>query len=165
MSNLVYLMTGLPSLTFGQVPPITMSEFYHDAKNQLSSAHFNMLESADLQAMDEKLVPSRISGLSTLFREIGHDLTEVRHARTQNRQPRLERLPLGTLTGNPLEREKKILQYEWEELDTIEAGKTFTMTEVIVYKLKLQILIRLHSFNVEKGAQVLASIVNPSTKK
>ena len=59
-------------------------------------------------------------------------------------------------------REEQIMQWQWEELDTIEAGKTFTFTEVVVYKLKLQIIIRLHSFDKEKGAQVLSSVVNPS---
>jgi hypothetical protein len=57
------------------------------------------------------------------------------------------------------------MQWQWEELDSIVSGKAFTLTEIMVYKLKLQILWRLDSFNSDKGAQVLASVVDPSKKQ
>lgn len=163
MSNLVYLMTSLPSLTFGQVPPISIDEFNRDAKSQLSARHFKRLESVDIQLINA--AKGGLKSVTSLLNDVQHDLTEIRDAKAQKRQPKFERFPKSVITGNPLVREKQIMQWQWEELDSIEAGKTFTFTEVLVYKLKLQIISRLHSFDEEKGAQVLASVVNPSKNK
>lgn len=164
MSNVVYLMSSLPTLTFGQVPPISMGEFNHDAKSQLSAKHFKELKSVDIQKMGDS-IKSGLKDITVMINDVQLDISEIRKARMQNRQPSLERLPKTTITANPLEREKQIMRWQWEELDSIETGKTFTLTEVIVYKLKLQILSRLNSFNIEGGSQVLASVINPLKKE
>lgn len=163
MSNMVYLMTSLPSLTFGQAPPISIDEFSHDAKNQLSARHYKMVESVNIQKLDTK--DTRSKTIAALINDVQHDISEFRNAKTQKRQPKFNRMPVTVITGNPLEREKQIMKWQWEELDNIEAGKTFTLTEVMVYKLKLQIVSRLHSFNKTKGAQILESVVNPSKNR
>ncbi len=163
MSNVVYLMTSLPSLSFGQKPPISIDEFNRDAKSQLSARHFKVVESVDIQKMDT--TKGGLKNVTSFINDVQQDLSEIRKAKAQKRQPKLERLPKTVITGNPLVREEKIMQWQWEELDSIEAGKTFTLTEVLVYKLKLQIISRLHSFDKEKGAEVLASVVNPSKNK
>ena len=149
MSNMVYLMTSLPSLSLGEAPPITIDEFNDDAKRQLSARHFKALQSVDIQKLDAKV---GVRSISSLLETIKEDLSEVRKAKKQSRQAKPERLPLNALRGNPLEREMNIMQWQWEELQDIEAGKTFTLTEVLVYKLKLQLVERLYSFNKVKGA-------------
>lgn len=162
MSNMVYLMTSLPSLSFGQVPPITIDEFNDDAKRQLSAKHFKTLESVDILKLNTKTAVKRIS---SLLNDIKEDLSEVREAKAQNRQAKPERMRKRALLGNPLEREINIMQWQWEELEDIAAGKTFTLTEVLVYKLKLQLLERMHSFDENKGAGVLVSVVQPGKNK
>lgn len=163
MSNMVYLMTSLPSLTFGQVPPISIEEFKQDASKQLSGRHYRALEAVDIQLLEAK--QGGVKSITSLLDDVQNDLLEVRNTKAYNRQPKLNRIPKNVIAGNPLEREQNMMKWQWEELDSIEAGKTFTLTEVLVYKLKLQILIRLHSFNEAKGAEVLASVVNPSSGK
>lgn len=162
MSNMVYLMTSLPSLTFGQEPPITLEEFNNDAKDQLSGKHFKAVVNTDIQNLTCK---SGLKNIASLFNSIYADLCEARKASAQNRQAKLDRLPKSVLSGNPLEREQGIIKWQWDELTDIEAGKTFTLTEVLVYKLKLQLLIRLNSFSKDKGAKVLADVVNPDKNK
>ncbi len=162
MSNMVYLMTSLPSLSLGEAPPITIDEFNDDAKHQLSSRHFKALQSVDIQKLEAKV---GVKNISSLLETIKEDLSEVRTAKAQSRRAKPERLPLNALRGNPLEREMQIMQWQWEELQDIEAGKTFTLTEVLVYKLKLQLVERLYSFDKVKGAEVLASVVNPGKNK
>ncbi|MCK3684529.1 DUF2764 family protein [Maribellus sp. YY47] len=159
---MVYLMTSLPSLSFDQVPPITIDEFNDEAKSQLSARHFRLLESVDIQQLNTEVGKKSIASFLQTIKE---DLAEVRKAKVQNRQAQPVRLPKSALVGNPLEREIKILQWQWQELLDMEAGKTFTLTEVLVYKLKLQIVSRLHSFNQKEGAKVLASMVNPAKNK
>nr|WP_320021126.1 DUF2764 family protein [uncultured Draconibacterium sp.] len=159
---MVYLMTSLPSLSLGEAPPITIDEFNDDAKHQLSSRHFKALQSVDIQKLESKV---GVKSVSSLINSIKEDLSEVREAKKQNRQAKPERMPNSLLKGNPMEREMNILHWQWEELKDIEAGKTFTLTEVLVYKLKLQLLERMNSFNKNKGAEILASVVNPGKNK
>lgn len=157
---MVYLMTSLPALTFGQEPPISMDEFTKDAKSQLSARHFNKLEKLDIQNLHTK--KGGIKNIAGLINDVKDDLIEVRSAKMQNRPASYKRLPKHIFVENPFQREVNLMKWQWEELDTIEAGKTFTLTEVLVYMLKLQILLRLHSFDKNKGAEVLASVVNPA---
>ena len=159
---MVYLMTSLPSLSLGEAPPITIDEFNDDAKRQLSSRHFKALQSVDIQKLESKV---GVKSVSSLINSIKEDLSEVREAKKQNRQAKPERMPNSLLKGNPMEREMNILHWQWEELKDIEAGKTFTLTEVLVYKLKLQLAERMNSFNKNKGAEILASVVNPGKNK
>lgn len=159
---MVYLMTSLPSLTFGQKPPITIEEFNNDAKSQLSPRHFKLVESTDIQKLKTK---AGIKSIASLLNDIHTDLLEVRKANAQNGQAKLERVPKAALVGNPLQREQSIIKWQWEELTDIEAGKTFTITEVLVYKLKLQLLIRSYSFNKDEGARILAEVVSPEKNK
>lgn len=164
MSNLVYLMCSLPALSFGQVPPITMDEFTGDARGQLSAKHFKKLEQVDIyQAGSEGEVG--LKAIGNMLAEMQNDISELRQARAEKRAPALQYLPQAVMNANPLEREKLIMRWQWDELDTIQADEVFTLTEVLVYKLRLQILNRLNSFDKEKGSQVLASVVNPPKKK
>ncbi|MCU4176081.1 hypothetical protein [Carboxylicivirga sp. N1Y90] len=165
MSNLVYLMCSLPSLKFGQVPPITMDEFTEDAKSQLSAKHFKKLEPVDIYQSSDSEGKVSLKSIAVMLDETKEDMTELRASKAQRRTPNLAQLPLAVVNANPLEREKLIMRWQWEELDTIQAGEAFTLTEVMIYKLRLQILDRLNSFDKECGAQVLASVVNPPKKK
>ncbi|MCT4648333.1 MAG: DUF2764 domain-containing protein [Carboxylicivirga sp.] len=165
MSNLVYLMSSLPSLKFGEAPPITMEEFTNDAKDQLSAKHFKQLEPLDIFQSADSEGKVGLKSIGTMLGELQEDITEIRTAKAQRRTPNLARLPLAVVNANPLEREKLIMRWQWEELDTIQAGKMFSLTDVMVYKLRLQILNRLNSFDKERGSQVLASVVNPPKKK
>jgi hypothetical protein len=96
-----------------------------------------------------------------MMEDLQKDLTEIRKARTENKQTLPANLPASLLEANPLDREIQIMQWLWEKLDAIAAGKTFTLSEVIVYKLQLQLLKRLQSFTAERGINVLESVINP----
>ncbi len=164
MSNMVYLLCSLPSLTFGQVPPISFDEFYRDSQEQLSSKHFKILEEADLRGIDPA-TKGKLKNISGLNARRQNDLGEIRSAKAEKRHPNLAYLPKTVNGLNPLDREKRILQWQWEELDDMETGRTFSLINVLVYKLKLQILIRMDSFNQEQGAKVMASVVNGAQRK
>lgn len=163
MPSMVYLICSLPSLSFGQAPPLSHDEFTDEARSQLSAKQLGKLNKITIQGITDQKAKGSLAKLANMLGEVQQDETEIRNARRKNHQPNINSLPKAILTDNPLEREKRIMQWQWEELDTIEAGKTFTLTEVLVYKLKLQILIRMQSFNADKGAAVMASIVNPES--
>lgn len=163
MSNIVYLISSLPSLTFGESPPISLDSFYNDAKEQLSSRDFHKLHELDLQNINES-DHSNLKNFVNQIESFKEDLLEIRNAKINNRTPLISSIPKTILDQNPLEREKSIMKWQWEQLSDIEAGEVFTITELFVYKLKLQILHRLQSFNESKGFELLESIVNPPKK-
>ena len=115
--------------------------------------------------MDDKGRKAKLKSLSKMHSGLLKDISEIRNSRTEKRQVSLALLPETVLEVNPLDREMHIMQWQWENLDALASGKSFTLTEVIIYKLKLQLLFRMHSFSKERGEQVLDSVVNPDKKK
>jgi len=161
MSNVVYLITSLPSLTFGHQPPISLQEFMHDAQFQLSEKVYQKLEALDIQQLDTSEGTTNLQSAVERYMELETDKLEIRHAERESRTPNVINIPNRVMEKNPLELEKFFMKALWDELDSIDATEHFTMTEVFVYKLKLQILERLHSFNTEKGLEILDKVVNP----
>jgi len=165
MLNEVYLMSSLPSLSFGQTPPIAFEEFNHMAKSELSARSFKVLEQVSMRGMDGKSSKTKLKSMNKMQSGLLKDISEIRNSRTEKRQVSLALLPDTVLEVNPLDREMQIMQWQWENLDALVSGKSFTLTDVIIYKLKLQLLFRMHSFSIERGECVLDSVVNPDKKK
>ena len=136
-----------------------------DARKELSEKQFQLLEKLDLQHITEINVSGKLRQFIDSHAELNQDIAEIRNARAQGRNPGLIRLTSVFMDKNPLEREKHLMQWQWDELTDIESDQYFTLTAVLVYKLKLQILYRLHSFDQQKGEAVLNSIVEPSKRK
>lgn len=163
MANMIYLLCSLPSLSFAQASPISEEEFLSDAKAQLDSRRFQKLENISLEEFDS--FGKDLKGFNNFMLQYRDDLKEIRKAKMESRVPNLTVLAGELLTKNALECEKAILKWQWDELSSIEAGENFSFTEVLVYKLKLQILHRLESFDIEKGRQVLQTVVHPKIKE
>lgn len=53
--------------------------------------------------------------------------------------------------GTPLEKEVRIIQYQWEQLEELTAGHYADIEAVFAYKLKLLLLERWWSFDTEQG--------------
>lgn len=152
-------------MSFGQTPPITLEEFRNMAKSELSTRCFEVLEQVSMREMDGKDSKAKLKSLSKMQSGLLKDISEIRNSRTEKRLASLALLKDNVLDVNPLDREMQIMQWQWENLDAIVSGKSFTLTEVIIYKLKLQLLFRIHSFSRERGKEVLDSVVNPDKKK
>ena len=161
MANVVYLVSSLPALSFAHEPPITMEEFNKDAEAQLSNKDWNLLQSIDLRKFEEGNTHSELEAFTDMLVGFRADIMEIRRAKSQKQSPSLMSLPQSILNLNPLQREEQIMKWQWDQLSVIETGETFSFTVVAVYKLKLQIVSRLNSFDTERGAQVLSSVVDP----
>jgi len=161
MSNVVYLISSLPSLAFGQSPPISLESFHSEAKEQLSADKFDKLQMMDLKDLS-KNESGKMKSFVDLIEQMHNDMIEIRNAKKSKSQPIVSVLPKSILEQNPLEREKSIMKWQWEHLTSIDFGETFSFTEVLVYKIKLQILHRLDSFEAKKGLEILEAIVEPS---
>lgn len=165
MLNEVYLMSSLPSLSYGQAPPISLEEFSDMARNELSARSFRALDRVSMQVPENKGRKVKLKGLNRMHKGLLEDMTEIRDSRIEKRPARLNLLPSTVLEANPLDREMEIMHWQWEYLDALIASKSFTLSEVIVYKLQLQLLFRMFSLEKKRGEAVLDSVVNPSKKK
>lgn len=163
MSNVVYLISSLPALTFGQSPPISLDAFHCEAEAQLSSKDFKTLRELDLRK-NTIAEHGKLKNFVELIEQQKEDLLEIRNAMENERSPEILTLSKSLLKKNPLEREKSIMQWQWDQLTNIDSIESFTISEVYVYKLKLQILHRLNSFSEEKGMKILKSVIEPPQK-
>ncbi|MBU1013134.1 MAG: DUF2764 domain-containing protein [Bacteroidetes bacterium] len=160
---MVYLISSLPSLTFGQSPPISLDSFHIEAKEQLSSTNFKRLQELDLKNIIDAET-GKLRKFAEVSEQLKADVLEIRNAKKNERNPAVAIVPKTVLEQNPLDREKSIMKWQWEQLTNIDSGEIFSVTAVFIYKLKLQILHRLNSFSAEKGWEILESVVNPPKK-
>lgn len=137
-----------------------MDEFMHDVSVQLSKKNMAKVEKINIQSLSEYADNNKLNSIVTLQGDIKHEVKLFRQAKKDNNATKPESISKTTLDSNPLEREKLVLKLQWDELSSIEFGESFTLTEIMIYKLKLQILERLHSFNAEKGQAVYESAMN-----
>ena len=165
MLSKVYLMCSLPALNFGQIPPISLEEFTEMARNALSTGSFKILEQVNMQNTESDDRKVRMKNVDNILKGALKDIAEIRNSRRKRRQAKPAFLPGSVLEANPLDREIQIMQWEWDSLDALVFGKNFSLAEVVVYKLKLQLLFRMQSFTEERGKRVMASVVTPSEKE
>jgi len=163
MLSAVYLISSLPTLYFGQKPPISMEEFMHDIHGQLSKKNIEKVKNINIQSLNKDDANSKLNSMVALQNDIQCDLELIRKAKRDNNAPNPKSLSKTVVDSNPLEREELLMKLQWDALSSIEFGESFTLTEIMIYKLKLQILERLYSFNTEKGKAVFDSVVNPQT--
>lgn len=165
MSNVVYLVSGLPSLSFGNRAPISLNEFMQDAKAQLSKADYSRLKSIDIKQLSKVKGMGRLKMVSELFEELETQKREFRLTRNQANTPDISTSHSYPLGKNPLELELYFMKQLWDMLDEVDVTEQFTITEVFVYKLKLQIQERLDSFNPIKGLEILNKVVQRTSEK
>lgn len=164
MINEVYLICSLPTMSFGDSPPITEEEFDHVSKTELSASKYRILEEVSIRLADCNTASKLSKRIHRILEDLQLDVSEIRRNKSINQTSNTQFLPKIVLSADPLKREIEIMKWLWEKIEELESGKTFTMSEVIAYKLKLQILHRLNSFNKENGTGKLASILEKAEK-
>ncbi len=163
MLSAVYLISSLPTLSFGEKPPISMDEFMHDVSLQLSKKKAAKVEQINIQHLDKNSISRKLNSMIAFQNDMQYDLEVIRKAERANSTPNIKSLSKTIVDSNPLEREELLMKLLWDALSSIEFVESFTLTEIMIYKLKLQILERLHSFDADKGKAVFDSVVNPQT--
>ena len=85
-----------------------------------------MLYEVITRKSDSNGTKSGLKSIDELLDDVRQDCSEIRNAKAQSRTPNLNRLPKAVLGANPLEREKMIMQLQWDELESAGANETFT---------------------------------------
>ncbi|MBS9462610.1 DUF2764 family protein [Flagellimonas sp. 389] len=93
-----------------------------------------------------------LAGFSEFMYELKKELEQLRISRRKEDSEsfdKKQRLPFTP--GNPLEEELQLLQLQWNKLESLSQGHYSNFTALITYKLKLMLLLRWWSFDMEKG--------------
>jgi hypothetical protein len=139
-----------------------------EASKFLSRAELTVLETINLEGIYKKAFQT--SSLKVV-REFSHfvwqlktELSNYRRARLMEGTSDKTRYDLlGDLAKDPLKAEQQLLALQWEKLEELSVGHYSDLSALILYKLKLEILERLWSFDQEVGYARFQQLLNSSS--
>lgn len=174
--NLEYLMSSLPYLSFRNDEEIrsrvsTTFQHYTDsakearpltdmldseAEKYLMPKAFKLLRQLDLNTIYKADYQGSKNGVLSAFSKYAHSLREavrqLRVARKAASNGSTQQKYLLPLTpGSPLEEEIHLMKLQWDKLEALSVGHYADFSALVIYKLKLLILIRWWSFNIDEG--------------
>jgi len=183
--DLEYLMTSLPYLTFNAseeskkavsdclrkysdqgMGDLTLDRLLDiEAAKYLSRQRTNFFKEITLdQLHKDNLVNSDLpllAGFSRYVAGLRDELKILRIARREADDPiAIERLPSPIKTGNPLEEEIRILELQWDRIEALSSMHFSNFSALVAYKLKLMLLLRLWSFDQNKGYEIFVKTTN-----
>ncbi len=169
MDKYYYLISQLPLLQFGEKTFLTRDSFLEEARKWLSEKEVKEIEKADLDNLEARPETSFLREYKqfelTLRREMAsyreklseQDLAQISKEKRVEHQENLL-LTKEILDGNPLEVERKLFLYRWQQIDELAVGFNFSYQAVLAYFLKLQILEKMLEFNKEDGIKEFDSL-------
>jgi hypothetical protein len=166
MDKYYYLITQLPFLKFGEKNHIDNDSFLEEAKKWLSEENFKDLQEANIDNLEGKTKIRFLQEYKKFELTLKKELAAYRENknRQQEYQPK-EVLKKDLIEGNPLEVEKKLLYYRWQQIEESSKDYFFNLEAVIAYFLKLQILEKVLSFDKEKGTKKFDSLTEVEDAK
>lgn len=177
--NLEYITSSLPYLTFqdtGEVRSkvsslllkydgssaeekslVTILET--EAGKFLNAKNFKLFSQINLNSIHNSAFRQSKVGVLTAFANyvfaMKQDIKQLRIARKNDtEQSLLNKTTIPITPGNPLDEELQLLKLQWNKLETLSSGHYANFSALIIYKLKLQVLLRWWSFDMEKGFDI-----------
>jgi hypothetical protein len=128
----------------------------NEAKKFLPEEAFYFFEKINLQNIHEpefKLCKIKVlADYATFTFELKNEIKNLRTSAVGQEQKSSKNVMEQLVgEGTPLEKENHLLKYQWDRIDEISAGHLSDMEALFSYKIKLLLLLRRWSFNMEKG--------------
>lgn len=174
--TLEYLVSSLPNLSFqnldekkyqvlgllqkygdnttGKLSPIEILD--NEARKYLPASKFAVFQKINLKNIHRAEFRNYKSKVLTTFSsftfELKKSINEWRISQDEEKK-KPEKSKIGSIVGEgtPLEKEIRIMEYQWDKLEELSVGHFSDFDALLIYKIKLMILLRWWSFNVEKG--------------
>ena len=148
---------------FAELPLVDLLE--REAAKFLSHARYRQFKEVHLDRIHQDAYIHAslplLSGFAGYVASLRQELKEVRLARRQaTDQAALEKIALPFKPGNPLEEEIRVLQLQWDKLDELSAMHYADFSALLAYKLKLMLMVRLWSFDEQKGYEIFVESTN-----
>ncbi|MFD1615319.1 hypothetical protein [Gelatiniphilus marinus] len=174
--NLEYVMASLPNLTFSNseaiqhevtslfkkyalltdAPTHLVDLLHEEAEKYLSEKQCRDFKQIQLNAIHQSCFQNHknkvVSEFSIFINQLKQELKTFRIARKSDEAIGKNSYKLiGDLPNNPLDAELQLLKLQWQKLDMLSVGHYANISALILYKLKLQVLLRWWSFNESVG--------------
>ncbi len=162
MASYYYLIASLPELRAEGEMPISYEEFLTLCSSNVSETDYAILKDLTLQSEEGPLVKEWAEFYGLLRRELNHqrNLNLGRNDTAVYEKDGLigQVVSQALSAKNPLEAERILLEYEFENLDNLVGLHMFDDYVLFGYAIKLRLLERLTSFEQEKGKAEFQSL-------
>ncbi len=162
MASYYYLIASLPDLRADGDMPITYDEFLSSCQSNVSAAKYRLLENLTLSSTEGPLVSEWSSFYGMLTKELNYQRSMnlgKSYSSVYEKDGSIAQVVASALSAkNPLEAEKILLEYEFENLDSLVGLHTFDDYVLFGYAIKLKLLERLNSFEQERGREEFNSL-------
>ena len=162
MASYYYLIASLPELRTDGEMPLSYEEFLTLCRGNVEEPTYELLENLTLRSTEGPLVKEWAAFYQMLHKELNYQRS-LNLGRTYSsvyeKDAMISQVVTSALTArNPLEAEKILLEYEFENLDDLVGLHMFDDYVLFGYAIKLKLLERLASFEQEKGKQEFQSL-------
>ena len=155
MASYYYLIASLPELRADGDMPITYDEFLRLCQSNVSDQTYEILENLTLDSAEGPLVSEWATFYGMLKKELGYQRSMhlgTSYSSAYDKDGFISQVVSSALTAkNPLEAERVLLEYEFENLDTLVGLHMFDDYVLFGYAIKLRLLERLSCFEQTKG--------------
>ena len=162
MASYYYLIASLPELRADGDMPLTYDEFLSCCQSNVSEEKYQMLKDLTLDSTEGPLVDewSRFYGM--LMKELNYQRSMnlgKSYSSAYDKDGLIAQAASAALTAkNPLEAEKVLLEYEFENLDSLVGLHMIDDYVLFGYAIKLKLLERLNCFEQTKGKAEFQSL-------
>ena len=162
MASYYYLIASLPELSADGDMPITYSEFLSCCQSNVSDSDYELLKDLTLSSTEGPLVKEWSEFYGMLSKELNYQRSMnlgKSYSSAYDKDGFIAQVVGSALAAkNPLEAERILLEYEFENLDSLVGLHMFDDYVLFGYAIKLKLLERLNSFEQTKGKAELRSL-------
>ena len=155
MASYYYLTASLPELRADGDMPISYGEFLSLCQSNVSESTYEILENLSLDSAEGPLVKEWAEFYGMLKKELSYQRSVnlgKSYSSAYDKDGFISQVVSSALSAkNPLEAERLLLEYEFENLDSLVGLHMFDDYVLFGYAIKLKLLERLTSFEHERG--------------
>ena len=162
MASYHYLVASLPELRADGDMPITYDEFLNLCQSNVSDSTYELLENLTLNSTEGPLVDEWAKFYGMLTKELNYQRSMnlgKSYSSAYDKDGIIAQVAASALSAkNPLEAERVLLEYEFDNLDSLVGLHMFDDHVLFGYAIKLKLLERLTSFEQDKGKAEFQSL-------
>ncbi len=162
MASYYYLIASLPELKADGDMPITYSEFLTCCQSNVSDSDYEILENLTLNSTEGPLIKEWAEFYGMLSKELSYQRSMnlgKSYSSVYDKDGFISQVVGSALSAkNPLEAEKILLEYEFDNLDSLIGLHMFDDYVLFGYAIKLKLLERLSCFEQTKGQAEFKSL-------
>lgn len=166
-----YLIAGLPHLTLGEKPALSVEEFLFRTQHLLEPEHI-----ADLKALQEGRLDDLASGPGRAWRELEvqlRNVTAAARAKSYGVDAKEAQRPVDAWDGmirnaaeealgapNPLERELALDRVRWDACEELMCNEAFGFGAIFAFFIRLRLAERWANLDEKAGFEALETIMS-----